>query len=102
MEGTGSIESMTVLGYSSLKTPQRRRDFNQNKKKIRDQFSWPPCQFAWPLKDLEHKSRCPYCGEWVDGLKEWRAELDHIFKYCRREIQHSNAPLPYVPNLTSL
>ena len=48
------------------------------------------------LKDPEHKSRCPYCDEWVGRLhggalylyvKEDRlfalADMDHVYKDCR-------------------
>ena len=49
------------------------------------------------LKDPEHRSRCPYCSEWIDRLhggvsylyvKRGRlfalADMDHVFKDCRR------------------
>jgi len=48
------------------------------------------------LKDPEHKSRCPYCGEWVGRLhggalhlyvKRGRlfalADMDHVYKDCK-------------------
>jgi len=48
------------------------------------------------VKDPEHKSRCPYCGEWVGRLhggalylyvKDDRlfalADMDHVYKNCR-------------------
>ena len=48
------------------------------------------------LKDPEHRSRCPYCGEWVGRLhggalhlyvKRGRlfalADMDHVYKDCR-------------------
>ena len=48
------------------------------------------------VKDPEHKSRCPYCGEWVGRLHGGSiylyvkgdrlfalADMDHVYKNCR-------------------
>ena len=54
------------------------------------------------VKDPEHRSRCPYCGEWVSRLhggsiylyvKRDRlfalVNMDHVFKDCRHGLMEN-------------